>query len=226
MNVVLVILMLLQSPAGKAFRDYPVCAAFENTGKDTIQSALSLSNKLYVGIDNTLNVNKACLLKPNCITSDNGEAFEDEGSFLVIPSETGFATLKFFQCTKSDSVFLFEKTFEVKSLPKPRILIGDYILNELPFITKTQLSKEGKLGIIVDDDVIGSEKMFRIVDVVIGYSFGKMFVTKRNEGHTFSTEVLDIFMKQPPGREIMFLVHVEGEGGVIKTLPAIRIKIY
>jgi hypothetical protein len=82
------------------------------------------------------------------------------------------------------------------------------------------------MSITVTDDIIGNEKLFNIKDIVIGYSFGSLFVTKKNEGAKFSAEIIELLMKQPPGHEISFLIHVEGEGGVIKTLPMVKIKIY
>jgi hypothetical protein len=207
--------------------EYPPCSAYDTIGKDTLRAVNSYGNFLYVGIDNEILVNPSKFsYKAYFIKTTNGEVFSDEGSYIIIPSHEEPAILTIYGLPENDTVFLFSKIMEVKTLSLPYIICGGYRLSNLKYIRKQFFSSNDSFEIHLSTDFVDDSKWYSIKDITMGYTYGTIYKTLSCCGNKLSKQLKHEINMLLPGKEITLIFRVVSEGDVIKTLPAIKLVIY
>lgn len=205
---------------------YPPCEAYEEEGKDTIQSLISFSNTLYLGIDNLLKINCNNLpIKSIKLKTNNGYIFrEDECNYLLIPSKAGWADLEI--SSSLDSNFIFKKRMKVVKLPKPYPLIGFKKLTDSVVLTKKELLETKKFRVESTADIRQEANFYEINDFSIGYTIGRMYMKKTSQSDELTTEMQNIIKSFYPGQMITIQFYIRSEGDLIQSLVPVKIFVY
>ncbi len=207
--------------------DYPPCAAFDTTGKDTLYALNSYGNFLYAGIDNEVAINKKNVpFKKLIVECSHGMAMEDEENFDIIPAKPGETTISIYQFDNVDTVPVIKKLFIVKSVPQPYVTFDFRKLGQNEFLLRSQLLNTNKFEIHLSDDFIDDSQWFSIKEIFFGYPIGKLYVTKSCEGPKLSDEILKCIRVLPSGTEVSFGFTIAGNGDLFKRIAPIRLKIY
>ncbi len=183
---------------------------------------------LYVGMDNLIKINYS---NPDeageyFITANNGKVFRDSLDFISIPVRTGKARVLLYRTEGYDSVLVGYKFFTVKNIPEPMLTFDDVKVKERDIISKRHLLDTKRLNIFISNDIIGSERWFRVIKYTFGYEYGGYYVEHTNESGEISIKTKQIINTLGPSREIIFKPVVAGEGQLILELPIYRLTLY
>jgi hypothetical protein len=207
--------------------DFPPCAAFETSGKDTIKTINSHSNSLYAGIDNYIEIDRKKIPHKNIILEcERGMAMEDEGSYIVIPARPGYTMINIYEYDHGDTNLIFKKTMKVNSVPQPYITMDNIKLSNYKYFPREEFSKTNHFMVHLSEDFINDSTWYQIKEIVMGFPVGQQYITLSSEGNSLSDEMLASIQKLMAGKELAFTFTLVGSGGLFKRIPPIRVKIY
>jgi hypothetical protein len=193
---------------------------------DTIFSLTSISNKLYLGIDNYIFIDSSRYSDSNFLyTIDNGHLLKDSFLLIAIPHRLPVAQITCFRMSDSDT--LVHKTFRlpVHYAPQPIVMVGNEKINNNAAINKNLLLQNKGLDIYISNDIVGAEKWFSVNRFSIGYVFGGVYKTFDSDGAYFSNEMKHLISKMPPGSPFRMKVYLESNGLIQKELPIYNLTI-
>lgn len=196
-------------------------------GKDTINVLNSHSNSLYAGIDNYVEINRKTIkYKQIIVEVAKGMVMEDENLYIVMVGRPGTTTISLYQYDNGDTLLFAKKTMIVKAVPAPFISFNGKNLNELTYITKSDLKKNKNFEVHLSNDFVEDSEWFKIQSFTIGYTYGQQYISKTCEGASLTNEIISILDRLAPGKEIVFAFILEGSGDMFKRLEPIRLKLY
>lgn len=197
-------------------------------GANILTTVDSRNNILYTGIDNRIkadysefDVSYEYILKVN-----NGLVFPDSIWYISIPDRPGNARFLICGVRNSDTVLFGYRYFEVRNVPDPLLSVDTLRLKEEDVISKSHFLNCDSIYIFISDDIIGSEKWFKIIRFTLGYVYGGYYVEHTNNTNILSRETKEIILTIGPTKEIIIKPVVEGEGNLIKELPIYRLILY
>lgn len=194
---------------------------------DTVRLINSKSNTLYAGIDNYLTINKNIIPYKNLLVEViRGMVMEDEGMYIIMVGKPGMTRLNLYQYDKGDTVLCYYRNFQIKSVPAPYVCLNGENLEEASFITLEQLSGKKCFDVRISEDFVDQESWYEIKSITIGYSYGKLYVSKTCDGDSLSSEVLEELHHIAKGKEIALIFTLSGTGDIYKRTEPIRLKLY
>jgi hypothetical protein len=193
-----------------------------------LRAVTSRGDFLYVGMDNIIKIyysNPEDVLE-YFITANNGILVRDSLDFLSIPVRKGRARFLLYKKDGSDSILLGYKFFFVKNIPKPMLTFDTVKVKERDMISKRHLLDTKKLNIFVSDDIIGSERWFKVVKYTFGYEYGGYYVEHTINSGELALKTKQIINTLGPSREIIIKPVVENVGELMLELPIYRLTLY
>jgi len=225
LNLAVLLFLITNIVSGQP--DFPPCAAFDSSGKDTIRVLNSYSNSLYAGIDNEVEINRKNVPYKNLIIEcAMGMVMEDDSNYLVIPAKPGTTVISIYQYDQGDTLLYFKKVMHVNRIPSPYITLDRIKLTDYNYLPRQLLTKIKYFEVHLSEDFVDDGDWFKIKGIIFGYPVGQLYVTKSCEGAFLSGEIINIINKLPPGTEATFIFTIAGSGDIFKRLPLIKIKIY
>lgn len=193
-----------------------------------LRAVTSRGDFLYVGMDNIIKINYSNPVDvlEYFITANNGILVRDSLDFLSIPIRKGRARFLLYRKDGADSILLGYKFFTVKNIPKPKLTFDNVNVNERDTISKRHLLDTKRLNIFVSNDIIGSERWFKVIKYTFGYEYGGYYVEHTNNSGELSLKTKQIVNTLGPSREIIIKPVVEGEGQLMLELPIYRLTLY
>ena len=226
-KILLIFQLLCLSVLTFAQSNYPPCAAYDLTGKDTIRALNSFSNSLYAGIDNPVEIVKSNFNYKNILLkSNNGIIINDDAyNSTIIPSKKGELTLRIFQFDNGDTILVFTKDMNVLMVPQPYITIERMKLDGLAGINKSFFKKNRLFEVHISDDFVDDSQWFKIKEVFVGYASGKLYASKSCYGSVLTDEAVKMISNVIPGKEISFVFTIKGTGDLCVRMSPIKIKV-
>lgn len=194
---------------------------------DTVRLINSKTNTLYAGIDNYLEINKKIIPFKNLIVEvPRGMVMEDGKYYIIMVGKPGTARLNIYQYDKGDTVLCYARNFQIKAVPVPHVCLNGENLENASFVTIEQLSGKKCFDVRISEDFVDQEAWYVIKSITIGYSYGKVYVSKTCEGDSLSDEVLEELQRVAIGKEIALIFTLSGTGDIYKRTEPIRLKLY
>lgn len=190
----------------------------------TAQAEKSSFDILYMGIDNPIHIEASGIDKTSLqIEIDMGEVIPFNNNYFLRFKREGLARLKVYSTNKDGRYMVVSKTFEVKKLPTPIVLIdgkqgGNISSKILAVKTKLEITAPGLAETANLYDIVG-------FDVVRVHSTGKETAT--NRGNSFSGDAHRILRSTKTGDLVIIEnIRIKATDGTLKeTAPLVfRIK--
>lgn len=211
---------------GISQREYPPCAAYNESETDTISTLNSYSNTLYVGIDNILKVNKNILRFPFRVTTNNGIIYEDNSNYYIMPERLGTSIISIYPKANVNAPPVLQKTFFVKRLPQPQLSLCDLLLYKVKEVDRNFLLNCDKLDVFYTDDLKNSNNWLKIIRINMGYSYGSFFVEHSSVNNIITGQMKNLMRKIPPNEYLIITVTCINKDNVKMVLPSCNLKVY
>jgi len=200
---------------------------FNTMAGDSIYSINSLSNTLYLGIDNELHIPDSLVYDSSFFfTTDNGIVFRDSTIVNIIPRRLPDAFLNIYKKMDYDTVEIAKFRFFVKYVPKPCIIINSKCIRDIDGLDRYEFINNPKLEIFISDDIVGAQDWIRIKRFSLGYVYGSVYKSYETEGNILSEEMKNVLLRINPGEEISIKVSIESLGNMTKYLPVFKFIVY
>lgn len=193
---------------------------------EEIHSETSISNTLYLGIDNIITISPSILTDTSfIIVTDNGRLIIDSNKITIIPRKLPVARIQIYKKTETDTTLFSSKRFQVKYVPQPRLMIGNEKIKNNSTVKKETILNTSGLQIFLSEDIVGSNDWFSINRFSIGYGSGAVYKSIDAYNHLFTEEMKEFVKNLHPGQQINIKVKIESKGNMIKNMPIYSIRI-
>ncbi len=160
----------------------------------------SPSNTLYMGFNNPIGLEDSSLLKssyPVVLKSNNGKVVLRNGTYYMLPSHLGEATLKVSYAKGKDTVLVGEQTFAVKPVYMPVMALSGKVLDSV--ISKSEIMKEQHFKVQMPESDYNVR--FALTSCKIKFSNGRSYDLQQGViGLTIKKEV----SRLKPGTKVCF----------------------
>lgn len=154
-----------------------------------------------------------------------GMVMEDGAFFIAMVGRPGNYKMNVYQFDNGDTSIVFSKTFSAISVPEPYISVNGENIAKAGTISFQQLCKKDCFNVKISEDLVDQDSWYEIKSITVGYSFGKVYVTKTCEGRYISSEVLYEIKRLSRGKEIDLVFTLSGTGDIFKRTDPIRLKL-
>ena len=193
----------------------------------SIHSITSISNTLYVGIDNDLSLNLAIpdAVDTLLLRTNNGRIIYNNG-YVVIPNRAGKLRVEVHTQTdgRIDTVGFYR--FKVLPLPFPKVAFDTTIIEENMLISKEAFINADSLYITITNDIPDSRNWVVINEFSIGYNYGGYFIEKSSRSNAITDEMRDLVAIEGAGRTFSIKVITQSATSLLLTHPMYRVMFY
>lgn len=192
-----------------------------------IYSETSLSNTLYLGIDNRIGVNKRLLDQHDSIIlkTNNGKILYDS-TYFILPRRVGRLRIEAYAQNGTSLDTLGYYNFKVENLPTPRIAFDNHLLSDTLMVSVESFLRVDSLYIVVSEDIPESRNWIRIREFSLGYNYGGYFIGKTSGSNAVSYEMKELVLKEGAGRYFSIKVITQSDGSLLHTKPIYRVMFY
>ncbi len=195
-----------------------------------ISSITSISNILYVGIDNVIEFNLGDKLKNAdtlLLKCNNGKVFYDEEEgYVVIPKRPGTLRIEIHKMVEEtlDTIGFYQ--FKVLSLPKPMVVLDSTIIHENAKIPTETFINSDSIYVIFSEDIPGSKKWIKIHEFSIGYSYGSYYIEERSSDNAITDAMKVLVLNNGAGRIFTIKLITQSENSLLLTKPTYKTMFY
>jgi len=191
-----------------------------------IGTLLSKSGVLYVGIDNVLTFNNELKCPIGCtFTVDNGYVFNDDRRVVLIPSNSGNATLTVTKIDELNVKQSKEFRFIVLRYPTPMLKLDSIIVSDNESISKSLLLNSVRFELGFNSDIIEDEGLFKISSINFGYKYGNNYLQMQAPNNILNNEIKNTINKIAPGTDITIRLTLESNDLSVEKRPIFRFKL-
>lgn len=192
------------------------------------KSISSLSNTLYVGIDNDLVVvypDEKTKTYNYIITTNNGSLYKTDEGYLTIPKNAGRAFFSIYLINEDrDTLLIGKKQFVVRNLPMASIKVGNVLIKEGAELNKALFLNGDSIKLFFTDDLPESAEWYIVKSFTVGYLYGKQFISAENNGPIIGEDIKDLIRKIIDNRDISIRVNIVAPSGILRFLPITKFK--
>lgn len=192
------------------------------------KSISSLSNTLYVGIDNDLVVvypDEKSKTYNYIITTNNGSLYKTEEGYLTIPKNAGRAFFSIYLINEDrDTLLIGKKQFVVRNLPMASIKVGNVVIREGAELNKALFMNGDSIKMFFTDDLPESAEWYVVKSFTVGYPYGKQFISAENNGPIIGGDIKNLINKVIDDRDISIRVNIVAPSGILRFLPITKFK--
>jgi hypothetical protein len=192
-----------------------------------IYSVTSLSNTLYVGIDNRLHMDNSLWTHYDSIAfkCNNGHLLLDS-TYFVIPSRAGNLRIEVHGYVNGKKDTLGFSRFKVLPLPAPKIVFGSTIIDDSMRINNEIFIQADSLYIALSDDIPASKNWIEVREFSIGYNYGGYFIEETSESNAITKEMKAFIAKYGTGKWFSVKVITQSGDALLLTNPMYKVFFY
>ncbi len=195
-----------------------------------IYSLTSLSNNLYVGIDNNIKLNLGDKIKGAdtiLLKCNNGIVFDDDkDGYIIIPKRPGTLRIEIHKMIGENIDTIGFYQFNVLPLPKPKVLLDSTIIHEDVRISTETFLNSDSIYIILSDDIPGSKKWIEINEFSIGYNYGSFYIEEKSNDNAITDAMKVLVVNNGAGRTFTIKLITESNNSLFSTKPTYKTMFY
>lgn len=192
-----------------------------------IYSSTSISNTLYVGIDNNLvlNYQPKKINDSIVLISNNGRLFYDD-TYTIVPHRAGSLRIEIHSVSGENIDTIGFCNFIVKPLPYPKVAFDTMVIEEHMSINHKSFINADSIYITITDDIPDSRNWVKIEEFSIGYSYGGYFIEESSGNNAITEAMKNLVATQGPGRIFSIKVITQSATSLLLTHPMYRVMFY
>lgn len=192
-----------------------------------VSSQTSISNTLYVGIDNRLIIDESLKIGYDTLIfkTNNGKILFDS-TYFIIPRRDGKLRIEVHGIADNNVDTLGFYMFKVLPFPRAHIAFDNLILTDSMKVSIESFLMVDSIYIVVSEDIPDSRTWIKINEFSLGYNYGGYFIGATSSTNSITPEMKNIVFREGAGRYFSIKVITQSAGSLLHTNPLYRVFFY
>lgn len=192
-----------------------------------VSSQTSISNTLYIGIDNRLKIDERLQLGYDTIVfkTNNGKILFDS-TYFIIPRRHGKLRIEVHGISDNKIDTLGFYSFKVLPFPRAHIAFDNLIITDSMKVSVESFLIVDSIYILISDDIPDSRNWIKIKEFSMGYNYGGYFIGATSSNNSITYEMKNIVFREGAGRYFSIKVITQSASSLLHTNPMYRVFFY